>query len=119
MAEHDDGRMEDCHQMLLRLAGNLPDDVMTQCREQLARGGVADRAREVVSSILSDDLSLASSDLAVLTALLEEAGDDASVLADVEVDDSDPLIWDFMDVGPAPEIEDGDTEDPGAVPRDL
>jgi len=95
MANDDNGRIKDGHQMLLRLAGRLPDENMTRCREQLAGGAAADMAREIVSFVLSDGVPLASEDVAVLTALLEEADDDTSVLTDVEVDDSDPLLWNF------------------------
>jgi hypothetical protein len=110
MAEDDDGaRMSECHEMLLRLAGRLPDDLMTRCREQLAQGEPAEMARGVLFCVLSGNLPLASYDVAVLTALLAEAGGDVSALDDVDIDESDPLRWHFTDVPP----EEADTETGG------
>ncbi len=98
VTEDEEGeRTSDCHEMLLRLAGRLPDDLMTRCREQLAQEAFEDMARAVVFCVLSQDLPLASYDVAVLTALLAETGGDVSALDDVEIDDSDPVIWYFTD----------------------
>jgi hypothetical protein len=121
MAEDDDGaRVDDCHHMLLRLAGRLPDDLMTQCREQLAQGELGEMARAVVFWALSQNLPLASYDLAVLTALLDQTGGDASALGDVEVDDSDPLLWHFTDVPPvAAMTEEGAAEAASVAAGDL
>ena len=99
----------DCHDMLLRLAGRLPDDLMTRCREQLAQGLFGDLARAVVFSVLSQGLSLANYDVAVLTALLAQTGGDVSALDDIEIDDSDPMIWFFTD-DPA-EAVDGEADE--------
>jgi hypothetical protein len=62
MVEDDryDARIDDCHQMLLRLAGRLPDDLMTRCREQLAQEALGEMARAVVFCVLSQNLPLAS-----------------------------------------------------------
>jgi hypothetical protein len=93
-------RMDACHQMLLGLAGRLPDDLMTRCREQLAQGEAGEVARAVAFCVLSQHLPLASTGAALLAALLAEAGGDASALAEVEIDDTDPVIWYFTDVPP-------------------
>jgi hypothetical protein len=117
-AEYDQAELtSDCHEMLLRLAGRLPDELMTRCREQLAQGTFGDMARAVVFSVLSQDLPLASYDVATLTALLAETGGEVSALDDVEIDESDPMIWHFADdlatavdaVGDQGEVQDAST----------
>jgi hypothetical protein len=87
----------DCHELLLWLAGRLPDDVMTRCREQLAQGALAEVARAVVFCVLSQDLALTSAEVAALTSLLTATGGDPSALSEVEIDDSAPLLWAFSD----------------------
>jgi hypothetical protein len=122
MAEDDDdARMSDCHEMLLRLAGRLPDDLMTRCREQLAQGAFEEMARGVAFCVLSQNLPLASPDVAVLTALLAESGGDASALGDVEIDDSDPVRWYFTDdpPGAADTETDGEAREESAGREEL
>jgi hypothetical protein len=104
----------DCHEMLLRLAGRLPDDLMTQCREQLAAGELGEVARAIVFSVLSQYLPLSSADVAALTAVLSETGGDASALREVEVDDSDPVTWYFTEAGPVDGWHDAEAGPDGA-----
>ena len=114
-ADDASARMDACHQMLLGLAGRLPDDLMTRCREQLAEGAVGEVARAVAFCVLSQNLPLASTDAAVLAALLAEAGGNDSALAEVEIDDTDPVIWYFTDVPPGA----GDAGTGQAGPQDV
>jgi hypothetical protein len=111
-----------CHKMLLRLAGRLPDDLMTRCREQLAQGALEDMARAVAFSVLSHDLPLASDDVAVLTALLPETGGDALALDNVEIGDPDPVVWSFTD-DPAgaedAEADQGEVQDASSASREF
>jgi hypothetical protein len=95
--------MAGCHELLLWLAGRLPDDVMTRCREQLAQGAQAEVARAVVFCVLSQNLALTSAEVTALTSLLTATGGDPSALSEVEIDDSAPLLWAFSDdpAGPA------------------
>ena len=86
--------------MLLRLAGRLPDDVLTRCREQLAQGALAELASAVMFCVLSQNIPLATADAAVLTALLPGAERGASALGNVEIDDSDLVAWVFSDALP-------------------
>jgi hypothetical protein len=106
----------DCHELLLWLAGRLPDDVMTRCREQLAQGALAEVARAVVFCVLSQDLALTSAEVAALASLLTATGGDPSALSEVEIDDSAPLLWAFSD-DPAEAADAGQGEpgqgDPG------
>jgi hypothetical protein len=83
------------HEMLLRLAGQLPDDLITRCREKLAQGALGELAQAVVSHVLSSNLPLASADAEALTALLARTGGDPSVLGQVKIDDSASMPWSF------------------------
>jgi hypothetical protein len=87
----DDDRALACHWMLLRLAGTLPDDLMSQARTWLADGRQADIARAVVYAALLQRLPLLEEDLSVLGAVLVEAGADVSALAMIDVADGEPL----------------------------
>jgi hypothetical protein len=95
-----DARTDACHQMLLGLAGRLPDDLITQCRVQLAEGAVGEMATAIAFCVLSQNIPLASTDAAVLTALLAEAGAEDSTLAEVDIDDTGEVAWYFTDVPP-------------------
>jgi hypothetical protein len=92
----------DCHNMLLRLAGRLPDDLITLCRQQLAHAELGQLARALTSCALSLHVPLATADIAVLTGLLAATGGDPSPLRDAETDDSDPVEWNFTSEAPDP-----------------
>jgi hypothetical protein len=98
----------DCHDMLLRLAGRLPDDLITRCRGQLAEGALGELARAVASCVQSSDVPLAGADVEVLTALLAGTGGDPSALSEVKIDDSDPMTWRFTDNLPGTSAEELD-----------
>jgi hypothetical protein len=113
-------RMAECHELLLWLADRLPDDVMARSRERLAQGALAEAARAVVFCVLSQKLSLASAEVALLTSLLTASGGDPSALSEVEIDDSPPLLWDFSgNLAGAGDAEDGDAEDEQGDVRDA
>ncbi len=79
-----------CHEMLLRLAGTAPDDLVTRCRGWLADGQLDTLALAVVFYATSASAALASDDLALLAELLERGGADRSGLHQIEADDFDP-----------------------------
>jgi hypothetical protein len=93
-------RRSACHEMLLRLAGWLPDELMTRCRDQVAQGAFGELARAVTFSVLSANLTLASADAETLADLLAETGGDKSALAQVRIDDFDQPTW-FFAASPA------------------
>ncbi|WP_238012838.1 hypothetical protein KZZ52_15305 [Dactylosporangium sp. AC04546] len=81
----DESRAIACHWMLLRLSGELPDDLATQCRAWLARGRELDLGRAVARAVLAQRTPLTGPDLGLLAELLVEAGMDASALSMVDV----------------------------------
>jgi hypothetical protein len=80
-----------CHEMLLRLAGRVPDALMTQCRAWLAHGELSAVAHSLASVIISQYVVLAEPDMALLQALLSEANIDPSGLAQLTLGDFDPF----------------------------
>jgi hypothetical protein len=80
-----------CHEMLLRLAGRVPDNLMTQSRAWLAHGEYTALAHSLASVIISQYVVLAEPDTALLSALLSEAGIDLAGLAQLTLGDFDPF----------------------------
>lgn len=87
----------DCHDMLLRMAGKAPDDLLARCRSWLAGHEFEALAQALTSFIISNKVPIAAVDLALLGELLEPAGADVAVLGQIEVDDSDPLLFSRLD----------------------
>jgi hypothetical protein len=73
------------HELLLRLAGHVPDQVMTTSREALGHGGVGTLARIVTSAVLEHDIVLAHDDERLIRRLLVEHGADPKALSGVDV----------------------------------
>jgi hypothetical protein len=78
------------HQMLLRLAGKLPDDLLSRARGWLAAGREAAVARAVTFAILRQRIPVTEDDLGILAELLAEDGADLAVLDGAAVTDVDP-----------------------------
>jgi len=99
----------------------FPDDLITRCREQLAQGALGELARAVVFCVLSQRLPLASADAEVLTALVAETGGDRSALSEVEIDDSETVIWYFTDEIPGTDGDfgEGEAQDASAANGEL
>jgi hypothetical protein len=94
MPEKDDfgpDRAAACHEMLLRLAGRVPDNLMTQARAWLAHGELSAVAHSLASVIVSQYVVLAEPDTALLSALLSEANIDTGGLAQLTLGDFDPF----------------------------
>lgn len=87
----------DCHDMLLRMAGKAPDDLLARCRSWLAGHEFETLAKALTSFIISNKVPIAAVDLALLGELLEPAAVDVRVLGQIEVDDSDPLLFSRLD----------------------
>jgi hypothetical protein len=73
-----------CHGMLLRLAGNVPDELLTRCRDWLAEGRLAEVAYAVTDAVLGHNVSVAADDLALLGRLLAASGADPGILTGVQ-----------------------------------
>jgi hypothetical protein len=86
-------RVSGCHRMLLRLAGRLPDALLTQCRSWLAVGELSDLAHSVAFWAVSHDATLTEADAALLSSLLTEANVDPSGLTQLNRDDFDPFPY--------------------------
>lgn len=84
------------HDMLLRLAGRFPDELLTQARTWLAEGALVDLARTLVSTATAQQLSLHPRDIELLAGLLSQAGVDtkeASALSRLEYDTLPPYVF--------------------------
>lgn len=75
--------------MLLRLAGRVPDELITQARSWLAEGAFDQLARAVAFAVTTHHLDLHVADAALLGELLVEAGADSTQLAAVNQVDHD------------------------------
>lgn len=91
MTNLDSSRLEACHWMMLRLAGFVPDELVTQCREWLGQGRALDVGRAITFAVLSAHLRLHEDDVDLLAELLAADGADTSALSMVKVVDTDPL----------------------------
>ncbi|KFU75209.1 hypothetical protein SAMN04489729_7094 [Amycolatopsis lurida] len=84
------------HQVLLRLAGWLPDDVLARARSLLAHDRCAEVARLLAFAGRRSVLPLGEDDLDALAELLESEGHDPAVLEAIElIPENPPLPWQF------------------------
>lgn len=87
----DAGRLEACHWLLLRLAGAVPDELITLCRSWLGRGRAVDVAQTVVHAALGYRLRLTEADVALLADVFAAARADTSGLTMVAVAEVNPM----------------------------
>ncbi|BCY13402.1 hypothetical protein [Actinoplanes sp. L3-i22] len=85
------------HELLLRVAGNAADDLVTSARDELAAGRPAETARLVAAAAGSGWFRPADADLALLTAL--DPAIDAAALRAVAPAGGD---WEFAPAVPTP-----------------
>jgi hypothetical protein len=78
-------RREDCHWLLLRLAGAVEDDLVTRCRAWLGDGRVGDVGRALAFAVLGHHLRITSGDRDLLSELI------GADLSGATVVDTDPL----------------------------
>ncbi|MGW0434749.1 hypothetical protein ACWDV4_19710 [Micromonospora sp. NPDC003197] len=111
-------RLIGCHTMLLRLAGRVPDELLTQTRDWLADGALAQLARAVTFAVTRQHLDLHVDDYALLGELLADAGVDTTQLAGVNQVENDGLTpYVFQAV--SPEVAEQIHQRGGAVPTSL
>ena len=77
--------------MLFRLAGRVPDELLTLCRGWLANDELDLLTRAVMFWVASHDAALTQDDGALLTALAADVGADASPLGRLQISNSGPL----------------------------
>ncbi|MBS2552546.1 hypothetical protein KGQ19_37395 [Catenulispora sp. NL8] len=81
---------EACHSMLLRLAGRVPDELLTLSRGWLAAHEPENLAQAIVAYCVSQQQTLPAEDAALLRWILEAAGFDPVVVDQIET--TDPAI---------------------------
>ncbi|MFJ8582311.1 hypothetical protein [Micromonospora sp. NPDC093277] len=101
------------HDLLLRLAGRLPDEVTTECRRWLSQGLDADVAQAVLFALLAAEIPIGSDDVEWLRELLVSTGHDPTAVDPIRGDPS-PLRYGAAPIGPAVLAP-----DPAAVPYTL
>jgi hypothetical protein len=106
-------RARGCHQMLLRLAGKAPDDLLTLSRDWLAHGDLDYLAQSVTFWAVSQDATLQGDDVILLSQLLTDADADPDVLTQVRIEDSDPFPYYGFAPEIPPELGGGIEEAPG------
>ncbi|PYC66798.1 hypothetical protein C7C45_23120 [Micromonospora arborensis] len=81
------------HQLLLRMAGRLPDELIVETRRWLAEGEFVEIAQAVAFAALAGRIAVTEADAALLTDVLRAAGEDVEALAALEHSDaaSQPL----------------------------
>ena len=103
------------HRLLLRMAGRLPDELITEARRWLAGGELVEIAQAVVFAAVAVRVGLTEAEVTLLTETLASAGEDIDALADVERSDADPHpLYGLAPVAPDVLAEYGD-----AVPYSI
>lgn len=93
----------DLHMLLLRLSGQVPDDMTTMARTQLAQGNLARSARTVALGVLERNVVLGDADRAILTG----HGVHPGVLSDVDPELDLPVEYGFSSAPADPFQDDG------------
>jgi len=78
------------HNLLLRLAGKVPDDLLVKARSWLAEGEEGEAARAVTFVVTTQHIPLVEADVALLDEVLRAEGHDASALSQVQIAEYDP-----------------------------
>ncbi|MFI6763599.1 hypothetical protein ACIBF5_31195 [Micromonospora sp. NPDC050417] len=78
------------HQLLLRMAGRLPDELIVEARHWLVEGEFVGIAQAVVFAALAARIAVTEAEAALLSDVLRAAGEDVEALADLERSDADP-----------------------------
>ncbi|MGW4132274.1 hypothetical protein [Amycolatopsis japonica] len=98
--------------MLLRAAGWLSDDALTNARGMLAQGQCEQVARLLAFAGRQTALPLTADDLDVLSELLDSEGSDPGLLSSIELTSEDtPPPWRFSPDWPTPDDDSEQDED--------
>ncbi|WP_189059933.1 hypothetical protein [Longimycelium tulufanense] len=79
------GAERDCHELLLRLAGRLPDDLLWRYRDWLAGGALDVLARALPRTLLHDRIGCSEREHRLLRNALSPLGADPAALAALSV----------------------------------
>ena len=83
--------VEAYHHLLLRMAGRLPDELISAARRWLADGELVDVAQSVMFAAMAGRVPVTDADADLLAATLTADGEDAGPLAAIERSDDDAL----------------------------
>lgn len=90
-----------CHELLLRLAGRLPDETLWRFRDWLAAGALGVLARTLPKALLRHDIDLDENDHQLLrTALLPHGADPQLVSSALGMDDTPEGEYTFTEAAP-------------------
>lgn len=78
------------HQLLLRMAGRLPDELIVETRRWLAEGELVEISQAVVFAALAGRIAVTGAEATLLADVLGAAGEDVEALAALERSDADP-----------------------------
>ncbi|MEU6206773.1 hypothetical protein ABZ814_24675 [Micromonospora musae] len=97
------------HQLLLRMAGRLPDELIAEARRWLVAGELVEIAQAVVFAALAARVAVTEAEAALLAEALAAAGEDVEALADLERSEADPQpLYGVAPVSPEVLAEHGD-----------
>lgn len=97
------------HQLLLRMAGRLPDELIAEARRWLAADELVEIAQAVVFAALAARVAVTEAEAALLADTLTAAGEDVEALADLERSEADPQpLYGVAPVSPQVLTEHGD-----------
>ena len=92
-----------CHELLLRLAGRLPDRQLWRFRDWLAAGALPELSQALPLTLLRERIGLTTLEIRFLDASLRPFGADAGLLSSVrEVDDLPEFDFIFTPTSPYP-----------------
>lgn len=90
------------HALLLRMAGQLPDELLATARGWLAAGRTDELSRALTFAVLASRLPMTGPDVLALSALVIEEGGDPVGLGGVPVTEPDAVVpWVFATLDPA------------------
>jgi hypothetical protein len=90
-----------CHELLLRLAGRLPDRQLWRFRDWLAAGALPELSQALPLTLLRERIGLTALECRILDASLRPYGADAGLLSSVrEIDDVPELDYVFTPSSP-------------------
>jgi hypothetical protein len=112
LEEVPDNPVDTCHRLLLRLAGRIPDDVISDCRRRLGDDDVDGATRAVTAAVAFGHTTLTRDDLDLLTEVVDAVGQDAPSLSTVDIREEDAVIR-YVFMARRPDDDSGTARDQG------
>lgn len=81
-----------CHELLLRLAGRMPDRQLWRFRDWLAAGALLELSQTLPLTILRERIGLTAGELSLVDAALRPQGADVGLLASIRELDDQPFV---------------------------